>query len=387
MTRTLAALTLVAALACTRTPRAGKEARTGDAGAAPADATGRPPAPALGPDPYPTHLVVHAHARGQARARYLPIRLTERWPAAGRAEPETPFELEVAAGSGDRVDLAAFSSPALVAVTPAGLVARDIGTGADRTIPLAERITAIAVRGPMVYLAAGKRIGYLDLAAAAPAFQLIYEHRGEPVKPYDLISRDRDLLVVVDDRMLPFFAESLTLDGAGRPVHRASFDLPSMVNGHYDAAHLARGADGNGLLYLVSGYVQHGNSGQELTAERWADGQPAGSHPHGYSERDTDPGYTGWRATGLVSTRDGRAALVLAAGDRGLTWLPGDLASPPAAAAAEPCLDVVTFGDVVFALFGAGDAATLRAFRWDGQKLVAEGTAAALPGPYAWFVR
>jgi len=203
-----------------------------------------------------------------------------------------------------------------------------------------------------------------------------------PHKPYDLFAQHGRHLVAIDDRVMPVYADFYHLDEAGRPTHLAEWELPGIINGHYNHAVLVpRGATGH-TLYVTAPYGIRTGSGQIIAAlpidgarldvperlvlngGRSADAPPVliehvsrmGKEPSLLSGES----YTPW--TGLAVAIDATTAhprlVFLAAGERGLWVLPPDL-SPEAAIGrlplAGPCLDVVVYGDDLYALVG-GDA-------------------------------
>jgi len=201
---------------------------------------------------------------------------------------------------------------------------------------LPEAPHSLYVWGQAVYVGLGNAVGWVNFAdnkdAAPPVFVSVYQRQWQN-KAYDMFTRKNDLLIAVDDMVFPFYADAFRIQSNGEPVHVEAWDLPNVVNGHYNMANVI----GNDLL-LTHNFYHRGGEGHNLTricmdqmkdkrgrsevsiGEINASGAYGGKPGPQVLTDHSDP-LTEW--TGMAVRQD-RNEILLAAGTRGLLALPGD---------------------------------------------------------------
>jgi len=325
-------------------------------------------------------VVVEKHGDQAAAASYLAIDLAAAWPAPlslgeAAALPDTGWQghfRTVAAHAGPRWVRAEEKSGRFA------VVVGDARGGAARTIDLDGEPTALHLHGDTLLVGLGKRLGWIDLAAARPHVQELVA-RDHEYKSYDLFAAAGDRVVAVDDVVMPMVADWLALDGKA-PRRLADWALPGVINGHY--THAALRARGKGFtLYLLAPYGIMDGSGHDLVAvpvegdklvfdkELTLQNGRNGATPVIEEHVDRGTGkaielvagseVTEW--TGLaIDPEDGR--LLLAAGKRGLLLLPGDFKSDTRGQLVDlggDCRDVALRGGLLVALVAVEAASEL----------------------------
>ena len=187
-----------------------------------------------------------------------------------------------------------------------------------------------------LWVGTSSRVGWIDLAAARPRFQLLVDRGTQTRKHYDLFARSGDRLLAIDDIVYPMYADWFALDVRGAPrEHLGDWQLPATVYGHYTAAVLSPDVDGFALFATTTSSSGWSGPGHELfrrPIERdaligGADMAPQVSETRG-AGRAAVPSvvagdtFTSW--DGLAVSID-RRHLLVAAGDRGLFVFPSAL--------------------------------------------------------------
>lgn len=195
---------------------------------------------------------------------------------------------------------------------------------------------ALHVVGGRVFVGHAERLSALQLSDPAGSFTEL-RHRAEMRgKAYDVFARHGRHLVAIDDIMMPIYADSFDLI-TGSPQHLAGFELPGLVNGHYQRAALLVDDSGEGRLFASAPFGHRGGWGYHLLIVPFVDGRPSTIRggPGGvmmFSEMvhrmpDQEPSLfggdqaTAW--TGLVVVPSAGRVLI-AAGSRGIFSLPAD---------------------------------------------------------------
>lgn len=371
-------------------------------GSGTAGGTGPTPAPAPTPLPAPpaplppavgaassTSLVVVRHPPTAATAQFLeldlaPLLATGAAPGRGQA-----FELQtlshpwhqgrfVVAASQGGSDLVITS---LRIGSGPTLVHRVIGRPEQREVEMVTLTpSAVHVGRGVAYVGAGDRVGFVDLRDARLRFTQVHQRTLSERKAFDLIVHSGDWLVAVDDMVMPMWADSFRLDARGLPTHRAGWQLPGVINGHYTLGALL-GASGDGTLVLAAPYSIMDGHGHDLVAlgvhghaldplpdhltlqnARGEAGAPPLLEEHVPRGRPADPpslhggaAYTEWTALALLGSDTPTPELVFAAGARGLMVLPVAFTATSTATLVDVgghCLDVVERSGALVALVG-----------------------------------
>jgi len=325
-------------------------------------------------------VVVEKHGDAAAVASYVAIDL-----AAANPSPISLGEAPALPDSGWQGHyrtVAAHAGPRWVRAQEKGgqfaLVLGDARGGAPRSIDVDGEPTALHLRGDMLLVGLGKRLGWIDLAAAHPRFQELVA-RDHEYKSYDLFAASGDRVVAVDDVVMPMVADWLSVEGK-TPRRIADWRLPGVINGHYTHAALRARAAGF-TLYLLAPYGIMDGSGHDLVAvpvegdrlifdkELTLQNGRNGATPVIEEHVDRGTGkavelvagseVTEW--TGLaIDPEDGR--LLIAAGKRGLLLLPAEFKSDTRGVLVDlggECRDVAVRGGAPIALVASGDASGL----------------------------
>ena len=349
-------------------------------------------------------LVVVAHEHESATARYLPLRIVDPAARGSDLRAGTPIEhaaIELANWPGHYNSQAAQDSNGAILVvghpgaksggtgnqtsSPAWQVTRhDLAAGSQRDIAIDAEPTALHLHGEQLYVGAGHRVGHVDLRASQPRFTVIHERPDLRYKAFDLFVRHDDWLIAIDDEVFPLYADSFELADGKPPVHRGGWDLPSVINGHYDMAALLPGQNtGNGTIFLVASYGILSGDGYDLIGLPVRDhkliapddfvlqnreaSQPAVLEEHngrGGSQPDkllAGTNFTPW--SGLALVRSGASAmLAIAVGQRGIFLVPGDFTMSSKVTQVDTggqCFDVLADGsDTLHALVKKNGAST-----------------------------
>lgn len=323
-------------------------------------------------------LLLEQHAYSAAQASYLAVNLV--------ADPKATPTLDAL---GER--------PALVGVAPgyyrtavahrgrwwayaiAGtkvvihLTSAKVGGKPSYQIDVGLAATALYLAADDVLFVGSERaVGWVDLAAPRPTYVELVKRDGFAHKAYDHFVRDGDRLLAIDDEVMPMFADWFSLDASGRPVKRlGDWQLPGVINGHYDHAALLATAANAWTLFLVAPYSVLSGNGQALAAvpirndslvfDKDLTLQNAGGKLPVAVEHVDDRGqsrppvllggtkYSAWTGLAITSKQ-----VVLAAGPRGLMTLPLDLSGKPRLVdLGGEVRDLRAHGALVYALVGS----------------------------------
>ncbi|MFO7563429.1 MAG: hypothetical protein R6X02_12360 [Enhygromyxa sp.] len=331
--------------------------------------------PDAGPrEPPRKHLLVLAHEPSAARAILRPVELDRAEPRVGEALeiPTLPYEnwpdhfrVIAAHGGGDE----------FVVAHDEALQLRRVSDESSVEVELGGTAAALHMVGDRVFVGQGNRVLLVDFGAS-PAKLRELRHRPEMrFKAYDLFAHDGGWLIAIDDVVTPIFADSFELRD-GEVQHRAGFELPGAINGHYQYALLHARGPGLGTLYAIIPYGIMSGSGHDLVALPMRDAAPTidtaslivnggGKNgipvleehvPRGRGEPQLLAGdrFTAW--TGLARVEaEGGGRLLIAAGERGLLTLADDFdgsSRPIELDIGGSCLDVFSEGARVFVLRG-----------------------------------
>lgn len=326
-------------------------------------------------------LLVEKHGDKDARASYLAIDLS-----SARPQPISLADAPALARGdwpGHFRTVAAHDGPRWVRGEAKGgryaLLVGDARGGAPRSIDLDGEPTSLHLDGSALWVGLGRRLGWIDLAAARPAFQELVA-RDHQFKAYDLFARSGDRLVAIDDVVMPMVADFFATGGKA-PRRLADWRLPGVINGHYQHAALVPAGAGSWTLYLVAPYSIMDGSGHDLAAvpvrgdklvfEEGLTLQNGRGGATPILEEHVDRGagkpvslvagseVTAW--TGLAVDPDG-GRLLIAAGKRGLIVLPGDFKSDSKGVLVDlggECRDVAVRGGALVALVAAAQASDL----------------------------
>ncbi|MEZ4428000.1 MAG: hypothetical protein R3A51_09975 [Nannocystaceae bacterium] len=395
---------------------------------APAPIAARPPAPteaaARRPDPKDrlseparTHLIALAHDPTSARGQALALALAEPGAPLTAGSPRALTALPLPRAPGRFRLVTAHAGQAAWAVASgddgAFSVSRlELGGDATRSVAIGDvEPSALHGVGDVIFVGAGKRVGWIDFGEPSPTYQVAHERPEMLYKAYDLFVRAGDWLIAIDDEVTPIYADSFALDGAAHPAHKASWELPGVINGHYHAGALARTEAADGTLYLLASYGIMDGWGQDLVAlsvvgdrlrvprglvvNSAASSEPPVLEEH-VSRETGQPEklvagttFTEWPSVSFYPGTDRIPSWLLApAGERGLLLIP-DRFTPQtlanAVALGAPCLDVIVSDERVFALVGGDAPAVLELER--GGEALRERARTPLDRVYDRFVR
>jgi hypothetical protein len=367
-------------------------------------------------DPPRTHLLLLRHTDDAPELDVLPLAL----PAAGTPTLLPSHRLPAlprADWPGHYVAIATHGGQA--AWAHAGgregawtLVRRDADSATPApAIPIGATIpAAMHMAGDVVMIGAGNTIGTVDLAADPPRWQALHRRPDMQFKAYDLFARAGEWLVAIDDEVMPMYADTFTLDATGHATHRAAWELPGVINGHYGAAVLGRTGPADGTLWVVASYGIMDGHGQDLAAlaiqgdalqtkpDVILNSHPLDDPPvleehvsrhTGKPEKlalGTD--FTPWTGLARFAPASGPARLLLAAGPRGLLLVPERFGPTTRAEGIDvggECADVWVDGERVLVLV-AGPAPAVLELRPTATGL-APGLRLPLPVTYHRFVR
>jgi hypothetical protein len=364
-----------------------------------------------------SHLLLLRHTDTSAEIDVLPLRVATdppaplsalRVPALPRSDWPGHYVAVAAHGRGQRWVHAGGSEGAWT------LVERDLEPKTPpRELPIGATIpAAMHMVGETVFIGAGNVVGTVELDTKAPRFSVLHERPDMKFKAYDLFARTGEWLVAIDDEVVPMYADAFTLDADGRATHRAGWELPGVINGHYDAAVLGRsGAGFDGTLWVVASYGIMDGHGQDLAALAIRDhalgvGPDVTLNSHVMEDppvleehvsRETGKpeklafgrDYTPWTGLARVTPAEGPARILLAAGPRGLLLLPEGFGPTTRAEAVDvggECADVLVDGERVLVLV-AGPAPALLELRPTATGLEPGPRPLPLPEAYHRFVR
>lgn len=365
-------------------------------------------APVMGRDAARTHLLALRHTHEAGRLQVLPLRIGSVGLEVAKeidrpAQPRTDWEGHYAAVVGHDGGVTWASGE------PDGtgwqVVVHTIGGAETRTVAAPLRPAALHVVGGAVVAGADNTIGWIDIAAEGLAWREIHRRPDMRFKAYDLFARAGEWLIAIDDEVMPMYADSFSVDEAGRLTHTQGWSLPGIINGHYTHAALARSGARDGVLFAVLPYGIMDGDGQDLAALKIAGDVLAFDQKVTLnSTRMTDPPvleehvsrrtqepeklvagaeFTAWRGLAL---HEGR--VLLAAGTRGLLVLP-QVFTPDTKATAvvvgEECRDVLVADGRTWVLVGGRESAVVE-LAWDGDAAKVRGKT-ALAGSYERFVR
>jgi hypothetical protein len=257
------------------------------------------------------------------------------------------------------------------------------------------------------------RLGSIDLRTENSSFTEIKNRREFPYKAYDVFARSGNLIVAVDDEVIPMFAEFLELDAKGTPKLVSSWSLPSIINGSFiDAIFEASSGRHSGTLYLLANYGIITGPGQLIAALEVKDGKlsfdsqttlnSSGTGSESPRVREEFSDRTGpelkhlglvygterttWNGMAPIRKQGKLAGIALAAKARGLLILPANFGPKTAAQAIDvggECMDVQSVGERLFALVLKGEKASLVEIA-EAKKVV---TDIELPRSYTRFAR
>lgn len=368
---------------------------SGNDGATPLPST--PPTPQTSPAPRVTGaaLVVVAHASKAPTARFQELDLAPTLARGAAPDRGQCFELPMVQHpwSTDRFQVLASQDGADLVVgslrigSGHTLVHRVLGRSDAREVELgASAPAAVLVSNGTTYVGTGDRVGYVDLREAAPRFTQVHQRTLYERKAFDriVVSPARDWMVAIDDMVMPMWADSFALDARGVPTHRAGWELPGVINGHYALAGLV-GNGGDGSIVLFAPYSIMDGHGHDLVAlgvhghalaafperltlqnARGTAGAPPVLEEHVPRGRPTDPptlvagaAFSEWTALAVIGRGTPEPQLVFAAGGRGLAVLPARFTATTTATLVDVgghCLDVIERGDALVALIGDAPA-------------------------------
>lgn len=253
-------------------------------------------------------------------------------------------------------------------------------TGASKSIKLdVSDITALMLSGDQLFVGAGRALGVVRWDTDDPKLKLIKDRSDTSGKAYDLFARSGEMVVAIDDMVMPMFAELLRLDAKGGWAHLESWELPGLVNGMYYGALLELDKDDqlSGRLYLLDAFSVITGTGQNLAALTMKQGKLS----HGSDtilnsmttdeppvlEESTKRGeskpervlagetMTPWYA---IAMAPGAAKIAIAAGERGLLLVPKSFTSASTAVIFDVgghCLDVLSVEDSLLVLVKSSD--------------------------------
>jgi len=271
------------------------------------------------------------------------------------------------------------------------VVLRQIGEAETQPVVVPHRPAAIHVAGSTVIVGAGPTVGSISLLSPKLGWSVARERADMQYKAFDSFARAGDWLVAVDDQVVPMYADSFALEIGGRPIHRAGWDLPGVINGHYVHPVLVRGdtGDRDGTLFVVAPYGVMDGHGHDLVAlpirgdelavpaDFTVNATESTSPPvlEEHVPRGTrrplkltaGTEFTEW--TGLAVIGD---HLLAAAGARGLLIVPVTFGPQTKAIALDvggDCRDVLVADDRIWVLVG-GEADALVEYAWSGTTAV-----------------
>lgn len=286
------------------------------------------------------------------------------------------------------------------------IVLRQIGRTETQEIVVPHRPAAIHVAGATVIVGAGPTVGSISLSSPELGWSVAREREDMQYKAFDSFARAGDWFVAVDDQIVPMYADSFTLDVDGRPTHRAGWDMPGVINGHYTHPVLVRGTTGarDGTLFVVVPYGVRDGHGQDLAAlpirgdvldvpGDFTVNSNRSTSPAVLGERvprGTDKSlelragseYTEWTSLAVIGDR-----LLAAAGTRGLLIFPTTFGPQTTATSIDvggECRDVLVVGDRIWVLVGGNEDALVQS-AWSGDTVV-ERSRTPLPGSFTQIV-
>jgi len=239
---------------------------------------------------------------------------------------------------------------------------------------------ALHLTADHLFVGQAARLSWIDPARPDGSPQELVHRPEMGLKAYDLFARDGDLLVAIDDVVMPIFADTIDLSSPS-PLHKAGFELPGSVNGSYAYAALHRRTSTFASLYAIVPFHTIDGPGQNLMRLKLRDGaplQPLGNlvlnsgasrsipvieeaiseHQRAVHQVVAGDRMTPWQGLAWTTTSQGWAVLV-AAGPRGLLVFPDDFESSTRPAVIEvggACLDVAVAGGRVWVLRDAATA-------------------------------
>jgi len=401
-------LAVIACIGCHKD--GGSTAGTGTPGNEQTQEASRPQPP-IAPSSGHGALVLEAPGGDVPLARYLPVDVGQMRAAGGEiavgSEPRAPG----GADEGHRFVRSATDGSRLVVAHAQGGPARveiiDLAKPADALQLDAGKleIAALHLSGSHVFVGSANRIHQIDLRVAKPGLVEVHERTGgiRSMKAYDLFAQHGELLVAVDDIAMPFYAELLSVgEGGGKVVE--SWELPTLVNGHY--AHALAYFDDpkarDGILFLAASYYVRSGSGWTLYRLPVHAGKLAGHRDPGASAiGEHDPrgriggegnllagdAHTQWHAMVSLPVGEAPRELGVCAGARGIVWVDAAFADSDATRTTDlagPCIDLIAHGDRLFAVIGDERASKLVELDAATQ---APGRSLDLPAGFTRFVR
>ncbi|MEO8707387.1 MAG: hypothetical protein ABI867_45590 [Kofleriaceae bacterium] len=338
-----------------------------------------PPVPAPVTPKQTTQILLEQHGYKDAQASYLAVTLAP--------DPKTPPRLAPLGTRPALVGPAAGYYKTVVAQDAnwwvhaidgnklvIGVMSATSGGKPSYQLALGFAATGLHVAGNSLWVGSEKAVGWIDLSAAKPTYVELVKRDGYAYKAYDRFVRDGDRLLAIDDEVMPMFADWFSIDGAGRPVKRlGDWEMPGVINGHYDHAALLATAANEWTLYLVAPYSVMTGNGQDLAAvpirkdalvfDKTSSLQNnRGKLPVAFEQVD-DRGqhspdvlvagtkYSAWTGMALAAGK-----IVLAAGPRGLLTMPTSFTAATRAtvvALGGDVHDVRAIGGQVYALVGS----------------------------------
>ncbi len=236
----------------------------------------------------------------------------------------------------------------------------------------AEDPSAILAMGDRCLVAFTGKVEVFDFKTQPPGRKTVHSYDKPASKPIDTFAWDRQVVVGVDDWVMPKFAfvYHLETDGSLRPKYTSN--LGTLTNGVYGEAVLA---DGWLLAMTYEGYRGGESQGLQLFSVGEAELKQRGRADESTStdgkEKTVLAGadMTSWRAVGIAGDR-----ILVCASARGILTLPPDL---PKGAKAETldasgrCDDMLVVDERIYVL-DAGNSrkpGQLRAYTFSGGKL------------------
>lgn len=247
------------------------------------------------------------------------------------------------------------------------------GTTVEREIELGSvEPTGLHLIGDVLFIGSrGAAVQMVDLSAANSPLTDVVRRQHHPSKGYDVFAQSGNYLLAIDDVVMPMYADWFEMTPAGMR-RLGDWNMPGVINGHYNAAALLPRSTGHFWLFVTASYGIMSGSGQNLAALdirgsvlEFSEGlilQNAGPDDRVLEEHEPRDGSQGTpvRLAGNEMTSwTGMAVhgpteqVLLAAGSRGLMILPAAFDSSTKATLIDlggPVHDVAVRGDQVIAL-------------------------------------
>ena len=216
-----------------------------------------------------THILLARHDDAAANVQVRAVALDgmvvgDEMVHPAMVHPEQPDQFVMVAGHGGGKDWATGESEG----DAWRVVLREIGKAETKDVLVPHRPAALHIAGPTVIVGAGPMVGSISLSSPELGFSVAREREDMRGKAFDAFTRAGDWLVAVDDQVTPMYADSFALEIGGRPIHRAGWEMPGVINGHYVHPVLVRAPTGgrDGTLFVVAPYGIMDGHGHDLAA-------------------------------------------------------------------------------------------------------------------------